>query len=250
LKLKDKTALVTGGGTGVGRAITLMLAQLGASVAVNYSKSQRDAEATVADAKQLSVRAVTVQADVADDAQVHRMVDRVTQELGTVDILINNAAFTRFTDQADLYALSQQDWNRTFSVNVNGAFFCCRAVAPMMKARGWGRIVNISSVAAFSGKGSSIAYAASKAAIISITKSLARVLGPEVTVNAIAPGLIETRWIANHPRLEEIRESYVKETVLGRVLKPEDIAEVAVSLITSMNLVTGQTIVVDAGRTV
>ena len=249
MNLKDKTALITGGGTGVGRAITLMLAQLGASVAVNYSKSQRDADTTVADAKQLGVRALAVQADVADDAQVQRMVDRVKQDLGTVDILINNAAFTRFTDHADLYALSQQDWNRTFSVNVNGTFFCSRAVAPMMKARGWGRIVNISSVAAFTGKGSSIAYAASKAAIISITKSLSRVLGPEVTVNAIAPGLIETRWIADHPQLEQMRESYLKETVLGRVLKPEDIAEVAVSLITSMNLVTGQTIVVDAGRT-
>jgi 3-oxoacyl-[acyl-carrier protein] reductase len=250
MDLHDKTALITGGGTGVGKAVSLMLAKLGASAAINYSQSKAEAEATTSEAKKLGVRAIAVQADVADDAQVHRMVDRVKQELGAIDILVNNAAFTRFTNHADLYSLCQQDWNRTFSVNVNGTFYCSRAVAPIMKARGWGRIVNISSIAAFSGRGSSIAYAASKAAILSITRSLSNVLGPEITVNAIAPGLIETRWVADHPDLEHMRESWVKQTALGRVLLPQDIAEVAISLITSMNLVTGQTIVVDAGRTV
>ena len=118
----------------------------------------------------------------------------------------------------------------------------------MMKSEGWGRIVNVSSIAAFTGQGSSIAYCASKAAILSLTRSFAKVLGPEITVNAVAPGLIDTRWIAERKNLDEIRERYKKETPLHRVLAPQDVAEVVVSLIASMNLVTGQTIVVDAGK--
>jgi 3-oxoacyl-[acyl-carrier protein] reductase len=247
--LKGKVALVTGGGTGVGRAIALQLARLGAAVAVNYSKSKAEAEATAAEAVDCGVRSVAVQADVADESQVQRMIELVKQQLGSVDILVNNAAFTRFTELSDLHALSQQDWNRTFAVNVNGTFYCARAVAPMMKSRGWGRIVNISSIAAFTGRGSSIAYCASKAAILSLTRSLARVLGPEITVNAVAPGLIDTRWVAGLERLEELKASYIKQTALGKVLSAEDVAEVAVSLITSMSLVTGQTIVVDGGAT-
>ena len=249
MDLTGKVALVTGGGTGVGRAIVLQLARFGVAVAVNYSKSKDDAEATAREARELGVRALAVQADVSDESQVKRMVAEVQQHLGPVEILVNNAAFTRFTDLANLHALSAQEWERTFAVNVNGAFYCTRAVVPMMKSQGWGRIVNISSVAAFTGRGSSIAYCASKAALLSLTRSLARVLGPEITVNAVAPGLIDTRWIAGLERVDEIREAYVRETSLHRVLTPDDVAEVAVSLIANMNLVTGQTIVVDAGRT-
>ena len=249
MDLSGKIALVTGGGTGVGRAIVLQLARLGVAVAVNYSKSKDDAEATAKESRNLGVRALAFQADVSDEAQVKRMVGEIKRQLGQVEILVNNAAFTRFTDLADLYALSPQEWEQTFAVNVNGAFYCTRGVVPMMKSQGWGRIVNISSVAAFTGRGSSIAYCASKAALLSLTRSLARVLGPEITVNAVAPGLIDTRWIAGLERVDEIREAYVKETSLHRVLTPDDVAEVAISLIANMNLVTGQTIVVDAGRT-
>lgn len=249
MSLKGKVSLVTGGGTGVGRAIVLQLARLGAAVAVNYSQSKSEAESTAKEAGDCGVRSLAVQADVADESQVQRMTEMVRQQLGPVEILVNNAAFTRFTHLADLHALSQQDWNRTFSVNVNGTFYCSRAVAPMMKSQGWGRIVNISSIAAFTGQGSSIAYCASKAAVLSLTRSLARVLGPEITVNAVAPGLIDTRWIAGRERLEELKASYMRETPLGKVLTPDDVAEAAVSLITSMNLVTGQTIVVDGGKT-
>jgi len=249
MSLKGKVALVTGGGTGVGRAIVLQLAKLGAAVAVNYSQSKSEAESTAKEAGDCGVRSLAVQADVADESQVQRMTETVRHQLGQVEILVNNAAFTRFTQLADLHALNQQDWNRTFSVNVNGTFYCARAVAPMMKSKGWGRIVNISSIAAFTGQGSSIAYCASKAAVLSLTRSLARVLGPEITVNAVAPGLIDTRWIAGRERLEELKASYMRETPLGKVLTPDDVAEAAVSLITSMNLVTGQTIVVDGGKT-
>lgn len=249
MNLNGKIALVTGGGTGVGRAVVLQLARLGVAVAVNYSKSKADAEATAREAQELGTRALAVQADVSDESQVHRMVKEVQQALGTIEILVNNAAFTRFTDLANLHALCPEEWERTFAVNVNGAFYCSRAVVPIMKSQRWGRIVNVSSVAAFTGRGSSIAYCASKAALLSLTRSLARVLGPEITVNAVAPGLIDTRWIAGLERLDDIREAYVKETSLHRVLTPDDVAEVVVSLIANMNLVTGQTVVVDAGRT-
>ena len=247
MDLNGKVALVTGGGTGVGRAIVLQLARLGAAVAVNYSKSKDEADATAKEAQGYGVRALAIQADVADESQVQRMVDQVTQRLGPVEILVNNAAFTRFTDLSDLHALSQQDWDRTFTVNVNGTLYCTRAVVPSMKAKGWGRVVNVSSVAAFTGGGSSIAYCASKAALLSLTRSFAKVLGPEITVNAVAPGLIETRWVASMKRLDEFRESWKKDSALGKVLTPDDVAEAAVSLIASMSLVTGQTIIVDGG---
>jgi 3-oxoacyl-[acyl-carrier protein] reductase len=248
MKLSDKNALVTGGATGVGRAVVLQLARLGVSVAVNYSKSTAEAEATAAEARELGVGALAVQADVSDDSQVRRMVQEVEKRLGPIEILVNNAAYTRFTDLADLDALSPPEWHRTFDVNVNGTFYCSRAVTATMKSQGWGRIVNVSSVAAFTGRGSSIAYCASKAAVLSLTRSLARVLGPEITVNAVAPGLIDTRWIAGLERIDEIKEAYVKETALHRVLTPDDVAEVVVSLIANMTLVTGQTVTVDAGR--
>jgi 3-oxoacyl-[acyl-carrier protein] reductase len=243
-----KTALITGGGTGVGRAIVLQLARLGAAVAVNYSRSKREAEVTAGDAERLGVRALAFAGDVSDEARVLRMIEEVHQRLGPIDILVNNAAFTRFSDLADLHALSQADWDRTFAVNVNGILYCTRAVAPTMKSRGWGRIVNISSIAALTGIGSSIAYCASKAAVLSLTRSFAQVLGPEITVNAVAPGLIDTRWIAQRQDLDRLRDSWVKQTALRHVLTPDDVAEAAVSLIASMNYVTGQTIVVDAGK--
>ena len=247
MNIQGKVALVTGGGTGVGRAVVLQLARLGAAVAVNYSKSKPEAEATAKEAADCGVRSLAVQADVADESQVLRMMESVRKHLGPIEVLVNNAAFTRFTDLANLHALNQQDWDRTFAVNVNGMFYCSRAAAPMMKSQKFGRIVNISSVAAFTGYGSSIAYCASKAAMLSLTRSLARVLGPEITVNAVAPGLIDTRWIEEIQGLEEVKAKWIRQTALRKVLTPDDVAEAAVSLITSMNLVTGQTIIVDGG---
>jgi len=245
--LKGKVALVTGGGTGVGRSTVLQLARHGVTVAVNYSKSKDEATATTKEAQQYGVRGLAVQADVSDEAQVLRMIDEVRQQLGPVEILVNNAGYTRFTDLSDLHALSQQDWDRTFAVNVNGILYCTRAVVPMMKAKVWGRILNVSSVAAYPVGGISIAYRASKAAVLSLTRSFAKVLGPEITVNAVAPGLTETRWVATMKQLDEFRESWKKESALHKVLSPDDVAEAIVSLIASMGLVTGQTVVVDGG---
>ena len=239
--LVDRVALVTGGGTGIGRATALALAESGAAVAVNYSRSREDAEATVDAIRGTGRAALAVQADVSRDRDAVQMVDRVIRDLGRLDILVNSAGTTKFVDHKDLDALSEELWDRIFSVNVKGAFFCIRAASRVMIE---GRIVNIGSVAGINGLGSSIPYAASKGALHTMTKSLARSLAPRITVNAIAPGLIETRWHAGR-ELENSRRA--RELPAKRIGRPEDIAQIALALAASDNFLTGQVIVVDGG---
>ncbi|HEX2523123.1 MAG TPA: SDR family oxidoreductase, partial [Terriglobia bacterium] len=172
------------------------------------------------------------------------------RQWGRLDILVNNAGVTRFIDHADLEAMEESIWDRIFAVNLKGLFFCCRAVAPIMKEQGSGRIINIASVAGITGNGSSIAYCASKAGVISVTKSLARVMAPEVSVNAIAPGLIDTRWLDGVERADAMRRNFQNAALFKRVGTPEDVAEVALSMASDWNFVTGQVVVVDGGRTV
>jgi len=247
MKLKGKVALITGGGTGIGRAVSLRLAREGASVAINFSRSDAEAAKTAAEAKACGVSASTVRADVSIDKQVRAMVLEVQKEYGRIDILVNNAGITRFIPHSNLEAMDEEIWDRIFGVNLKGAFFCCRAVAPVMKSQGSGRIINVASVAGLTGQGSSIAYCASKAALICVTKSLARVLGPEVGVNAIAPGLIDTRWLDGGSDPNGMRERYKSNSVLKRFGVPEDIAAVALSLASDHSFITGQVIVVDGG---
>jgi 3-oxoacyl-[acyl-carrier protein] reductase len=241
--LANRVALVTGGGTGIGRAIAIALAGEGASVAVNYSRSAADAEATVGAIHESGARAIAVQADVSGEPQVDAMIDRVAREWGRLDVLVNNAGTTRFIDHQDLDAVTEEVWDRILAVNLKGTFFCARAAARVMTE---GRIINIGSVAGIEGTGSSIAYAASKGAIHTLTKSLARVLAPRITVNAIAPGLIETRWHAGHDAEHAQRVSAFPARRIGR---PEDVAHVALALATADNFITGQVIVVDGGAT-
>jgi 3-oxoacyl-[acyl-carrier protein] reductase len=249
MKLKGKVALITGGGTGIGRAISTYFAKEGAAVAINYSKSEAEAAKTSAEVKGFGVFSSAVRADVSSDKQVRAMVEQTQKEFGRIDILVNNAGFTRFIQHVDLEAMNEEIWDRIMHVNLKGAFFCCRAVAPQMKKQGTGRIINIASVAGLTGQGSSIAYCASKAGMISITKSLARALAPEICVNAIAPGLIDTRWLDGVEGADAMRERYQSAALLKRVGTPEDVAEVAVSLAADWSFVTGQVIVVDGGRT-
>ena len=239
--LQGKSSLITGGGTGMGRSIALALAREGANVAIVYSRSQQDALKTGSEIESLGVRCLVCKADVANDAEVKSTIDKVVAEFGRLDVLVNCAGVRYFIDQKDLDALQDWHWDDIMNVNVKGLFHCCRAAAPHLKASK-GCIVNISSIAGLTGRGSSIAYAASKAAVNSITKSLARVLAPDVRVNGIAPGVVDTRWIDGHD-VSDIAGA----TLLGRIAKPDDIAEVAFSLIASARYVTGQTIVVDGG---
>lgn len=192
--LHGKIALITGGGTGIGRAIALILARSGVHIALNFSRSEEDAIKTCQEIENLGVSCLTYKADVSQDAEVRLMVSQVVADYGKLDILVNNAGMTHFVEHTDLEGMKEEYWDDIMGVNVKGVFFCCRAVAAELK-RNRGCIVNITSIAGLTGLGSSIAYAASKAAGISVTKSLARALAPEVRVNAVAPGIVQTRWV-------------------------------------------------------
>jgi len=240
-----KVALVTGSATGAGRAIALRFAQNGYSVAVNYSRSETDARETLAEIQKLGAPALICKATVADDLQVRAMVDRCRDELGGLDVLVNNAGTTHFIPHTDLEDLTDSVWDEIFQVNLKGAFYACRAAMPLLRERR-GSIVNISSVAGLQGHGSSIPYAASKAAMNCMTQSLARAFAPEVRVNAVAPGPIQTRWLIGH---EEHVEKAIAQTPLKRASTPNDIADAVWFLAAGTTLVTGQVLVVDGGRT-
>ncbi len=241
-----KVALVTGSATGIGRAVAIRLAQQSVAVAVNYSRSKEDAKETLAEVQKCGVPAILCQCNVADDQQVRAMVERCQKELGGVDILVNNAGMTRFIDHAKLDELNEDIWDEILGVNLKGPYFCCRAAIPVMQRRGGGSIVNVTSVAGLQGQGSSIAYAASKAGLNCMTKSLARAFAPAIRVNAVAPGPVLTRWLA--PHMDRVN-SEVARTPMQRAATPEDIADAVVFLATGTTLMTGQIVVVDGGRT-
>ena len=240
-----KVALVTGSATGVGRACAVRFAKLGFAVAVNYSKSEADAEETAALVRACGVPVLLHQATVGDDVQVKAMIARVKAELGGLDVLVNNAGTTHFIAHTDLDALTDAVWDEIFQVNLKGAFYCTRAAMPLLQERK-GSVVNVTSVAGLTGQGSSIPYAASKAALNCVTQSLARAFGPDVRVNAVAPGPILTRWLAGR---EAQVEKYLEQAPLQRAADPDDVADTVIYLATGTTLTTGQVLVVDGGRT-
>jgi 3-oxoacyl-[acyl-carrier protein] reductase len=244
MDLQGKVALITGGGTGIGRGIALCFAREGAGVAVNYSRSEKEAMATAQEIRDLGVPALAIKTDVSQDAQVRGMVNKVMEEYGRLDILINSAGTTTFIEAADLEGLTEEIWDRNLAVNLKGTFFCCRAAVPAMKSHDGGNIINISSIAGTTGIGSSMAYCASKAGVICLTKSLARTLAPEIQVNTIAPGFVDTRWTADWPEFKKMHE---EATPMKRVATVQDIAEAALFLAHS-DFVTGQVIIVDGGK--
>jgi 3-oxoacyl-[acyl-carrier protein] reductase len=250
MELKGKTAIVTGSAVGVGRATAIDLAKRGANVVINYSKSEDDAREAVRLVEAEGAKALLVRADVADDAQARSMVKQAVDAFGAFHVLVNNAATTHFVGFPDLEGMKAEYWDDIFNVNVKGAFFCARAAAPAMKQAGQGAIVNVASVAGVRAVGSSIAYAASKAALINMTISLARVLGPEVRVNAVAPGFIETRWLRGglgDQVYEAAKKHQIAQAPLKAVCQPEDVSQLILSLIEGADLVTGETIVIDGG---
>jgi 3-oxoacyl-[acyl-carrier protein] reductase len=241
-----RVVLVTGSATGIGRAVAWRFAERGFAVTVNYSKSKNEAEETADGVRIRGGLAIVVEADIADDTAVRVMVERTVESFGGLDVLVNNAATTYFVPHTDLDGLTGQVWDDILNVNLKGTFFACRAAMPLLKARG-GNIVNIASVAGVAGSGSSIAYAASKGAVITLTKSLAKAFAPEVRVNAVAPGPVQTRWLADH---QDMIESAMKLTPLKRPATPDDVAAVVLFLADQTSLMTGQILVVDGGRTI
>src|SRR5512137_497869 len=247
--LEGKVALVTGAAVGIGRAIAVAFGREGAKVVVNYSKSRNDAEETARLVAKAGGDATLIQADVAQDRQARAMVAQTLEKLGRLDILVNNAGITAFVDFPDLEGLTDDVWDRLYQVNVKGTFFCCRAAAAPMKKQGHGRIINLASVAGLWPQGSSIAYCCSKAAVVQLSRCLAKTLGPEIQVNVIAPGFIaETRWNVGRPNLDATIAKAGQMAPLKRVGTPEDIADAALFLATRGDFMTGDVMVVDGGR--
>lgn len=246
MALTDRVALVTGGGTGLGRAISLALAEAGCHVAINYSRSEQEAQATATAVRERGRRALAVQANVADDAAARRMIERVVGELGGLDVLVNNAGTTRYVPLANLDGLTDQVWDSILATNLKGPFYCARAAAPHLGRGGRGKIVNTASSSAFQPTGSSIAYMCSKAGLVMLTKALAAALAPDVQVNAIAPGWLATRWADVHLP-PDVRERVLTDSTHP----PADLAETARLVVTlaDTDSITGQTIIVDRGKT-
>ncbi len=248
-QLDGKVALVTGAAVGIGRAIAVAYGREGARVVVNYSQSKKEAEETAGLVKRAGGQPLALQADVAQDRQVRGMVAQTLERFGRIDILVNNAGITAFVDFPDLDGLTEEIWDRLYAVNVKGTFFCCRAVAEPMRRQGRGHIINIASVAGIQPQGSSIAYSTSKAAVIHLSKCLARTLGPEIRVNVIAPGFIaDTRWNVGRPNLDQVMQRMEQGVPLKRVGKAEDVADAALFLATRGDFMTGEVMVVDGGR--
>jgi 3-oxoacyl-[acyl-carrier protein] reductase len=244
MNLKNKVAVVTGGSSGIGAATVRMLADEGASVAICYHKGLERAKALAAELPKADHRIVEL--TVEDSASVRRAADEIGKAYGRADILVNSAGFTRPIPHAQLDALDDALFDSILVANVRGPFAMIRALVPLLKASGDGVVVNVSSISAFTGSGSNIAYCASKAALDIITMSLARVLGPQVRLLCVSPAAVATDFVAGRDRaaLEKIAQG----TPLKRVVEPEDIARTVMACITHLKVSTGTRIIADAGR--
>lgn len=245
-----QAALITGASRGVGAATALQLAQAGCRVAINYHQSADQAEAVAAHCREAGVEVVLVQGDVAEDAACREMVRQTLAAFGGLDILINNAGTTRFIDFPDLEAVQDADWGRIFAVNLKGPFQMARAARAALAEGDGGVIVNTASIAGIVGAGSSIPYCASKAAVINLTQSLARTLGPKIRVNAVAPGFIEGDWLQQGlgDAYETVRQAKANGAVLGKVATPNDIATGILAMIRATHT-TGHILPLDGGDT-
>jgi len=250
MELDGAVVIVTGSATGLGAAVAQRLAGKGARVVINYTKSEAEANATAQACQELGADTLLCRADVSDDGDCRRMVSAAAERFGRLDGLVNNAAQSIIVPHADLEALSGDDFMRIFAVNVVGPYQMIRAAAPHMKKQGKGSIVNISSVSGMTGSGSSIAYAVSKGALNTMTLSLARALAPEIRVNAVCPGVMQTRWWREglgEDGYQAFIQRYADAAPLQTAGTPEAVAEPVVWLLEGADHVTGETIMVDAG---
>lgn len=250
-----KKALVTGGATGIGRSAVLALAKAGYDIAINYASSAKGAQDTAAEAQILGAKTMLVKCDVSDDAAVRAMMVSIEAEFGHLDALINNAGTTATWKVKDLESLDMAEWDRTFAVNVRGTFQVTRAAVPLLKkgkARGGNpAVVNSASIVGLRPGPQPLPYAASKAAVVNLTKTLAWNLGPDIRVNAVAPGWMEGDWMQRMlgDKYDDLMGKRAKLTPLKRCVTADDVAETMLNLLTANRFVTGEIVVIDGGFT-
>ena len=252
--MDNKVCVVTGSSSGIGAATARLYAQRGWHVVVNYSREAGPAEAVAAECRAggqaQGAEVLVVQANVADDADCRRLAAAVDARWGRCDVLVNNAGTTKFVAPRNLDGLDIDDFQRIYAVNVVGAFQMVRALEPLLKRHPPAAVVNMSSIASLTGMGSSVAYAASKGALNTLTFALARALGPEVRVNAIAPGLVDTPWLKNGMGAERYAAGvtvYKARAALAEIITPEDVARAAWYLGVDATKTSGEVLSVDAG---
>jgi 3-oxoacyl-[acyl-carrier protein] reductase len=245
-----KVALVTGAATGIGRSAVLALARAGYAVVVNYSASEKAARQTGAEAEKLGAKALVLRCDVSDEAGVRSMVRTTKERFGRLDVLINNAGTTASWKPKDLETLSLEEWDRVFAVNVRGLFQVTRACVPLLR-ESKGCVVNTASIVGLRPGPQPLPYAASKAAVVNLTKTLAWNLGPDIRVNAVAPGWMEGDWMKRmlKDKYDDLMGKRARATPLKRVVTADDVAETMMSLIESNRFVTGEVVVIDGGFT-
>jgi 3-oxoacyl-[acyl-carrier protein] reductase len=246
-----KKALVTGGATGIGKSAVLALARAGYDVAINYASSAKAAQGTAKEAQALGAHTLLLQCDVSDDAAVRRMMAEIDAAFGHLDALVSNAGTTASWKVKDLESLDMDEWDRTFAVNVRGTFQVARAAVSLLKKGTNPSIVNTASIVGLRPGPQPLPYAASKAAVVNLTKTLAWNLGPEIRVNAVAPGWMEGDWMQRMlgDKYDDLMGKRAKLTPLKRCVTADDVAETMMTLIQANRFVTGEIIVIDGGFT-
>jgi 3-oxoacyl-[acyl-carrier protein] reductase len=243
-------SIVTGASRGVGAATAKLLAKEGHNLVINYSKTETGARETAAVCESLGAETIICRADVAQDEDCRRLVEETIRKWGCIDVLVNNAGTTKFCAADNLEGLTKEDFLHIYGVNLVGPYQMIRAVSPHMKRKGKGTVVNVASIAGIMAIGSSVAYIASKAALIAMTKALARALGPEIRINAVCPGFIQGAWLREGmgPDTYDAVKTYLEGSLPLRITAtPEKIAEAIFYFIHGADLVTGETLILDGG---